>query len=264
MNLAGLLPLIHEMPAFRQLVEAIRQGSPEEGLGVQDQEALGVIQAARPYLVAALYQQLGRPLILLTARAERVGYWTEQLRTWAGSGAILPFPEPDPLPYERVPWTRETITDRLTALTALLRWKGTQTGTDSGAKPPLVVASARALMHKTLPVREFRLGMREYRLEQEVDLQRMLGSWVAHGYRPETVVEEPGTFSRRGGLIDVFPPNLLDSHQTGRGLLQPVRVELFGDEIDSLRVFDPTTQRSSQRIDGFVLAPATEALPRLA
>jgi transcription-repair coupling factor (superfamily II helicase) len=263
-NLAGLLPLIQETPAFQRLVEDIKQGSPEDGFGVQSQEALGVIQAARPYLVAALYQQLGGPFILLTARAERVGYWTEQLRTWAGSSAILPFPEPDPLPYERVPWTRETITDRLTALAALLRWKGTGAETDSAAKPPLVVASARALMHKTLPVREFRLGMREYRLEQEVDLQRMLGSWVAHGYRPETVVEEPGTFSRRGGLVDVFPPNLLDSDQTGHGLLQPIRVELFGDEIDSLRVFDPTTQRSSQRIEGFVLAPATEALPRLA
>jgi transcription-repair coupling factor (superfamily II helicase) len=158
-----------------------------------------VIQAARPYLLAALYQHLGRPIILLTARAERVGYWTEQLRVWTGSNAILPFPEPDPLPYERVPWTRETVTDRLTALTALLRWKQAQ-----DEAPPLVVASARALMHKTLPVREFRLGMREYHLEQEVDLNRMLGSWVAHGYRPDTVVEEPGTFSRRGGLIDVF------------------------------------------------------------
>ncbi len=81
----------------------------------------------------------------------------------------------------------------------------------------------------------------------------MLEHWVAHGYHPDTVVEEPGAFSRRGGLVDVFPPNLL----------QPVRIELFGDEIDSLRIFDPTTQRSEQRIDRFSLAPATEALPRL-
>ena len=189
MNLAGLLPLIQETPAFRQLVNAIGRGAREEALGVRGGEALGVIQAARPYLVAALYQQLGRPIVLITARAERVGYWAEQLHVWTGSSAILPFPEPDPLPYERVPWTRETVTDRLTALTSLLRWKGA--GTDSADQPPLIVASARALMHRTLPVREFRLGMREYRLAQEVDLKRMLGSWVAHGYRPETVVEEP-------------------------------------------------------------------------
>jgi transcription-repair coupling factor (superfamily II helicase) len=72
-------------------------------------------------------------------------------------------------------------------------------------------------------------------------------------YRPEAVVEEPGTFSRRGGLIDVFPPNLS----------QPVRMELFGDEIESLRQFDPATQRSEGRIEQFVLVPATEAVPRL-
>jgi transcription-repair coupling factor (superfamily II helicase) len=253
-NLAGLLPLLQETPAYRLLIDLIDREA--------DEQALGVIQPARPFLVAALYRQLGRPIILLTARAERVGFWTEQLGIWAGNGGILPFPEPDPLPYERVPWTRETVTDRLTALAALLRWEKDK---DSATPtPPLVVASARALMHKTLPVREFRMGLRQYQRGQEVDLQRMVSSWVAHGYRPETVVEEPGTFSRRGGLIDVFPPNSLNLDDGGAGLSLPVRIELFGDEIDSLRVFDPTTQRSMQLIDGFTLAPATEALPRLA
>ncbi len=264
MKLTGLLPSIHNVPAFQQLLDSIRQGTAEGVSGVRSGQAVGVIQPARPYLVAALYQQLGRPMILLTTRAERVGYWTDQLRIWTGSDAILPFPEPDPLPYERVPWTRETVTDRLTALTALLRWQGGGDGAAASSQPPLVVASGRALMHKTLPVREFRMGLREYHQGYEVDLQRMLDSWVAHGYRPDSVVEEPGTFSRRGGLIDVFPPNLLDLDTAGPKLAQPVRIELFGNEVDSLRVFDPTTQRSSRLIERFTLAPATEALPRLA
>jgi transcription-repair coupling factor (superfamily II helicase) len=261
-KLAGLLPLIQDTPAYRQLIDSIEGGSCGEVFDLSREGTLGVIQAARPYLVAALYQQLERPIVLLTARAERVGYWVDQLRVWTGSEAILPFPEPDPLPYERVPWTRETVTDRLTALTALLGWSGPSRAETT--QPPVVVASARALMHKTLPVREFRLGLREYHTGQEVSLQRMLDSWVAHGYRPEAVVEEPGTFGRRGGLIDVFPPNLLDLGASGATLSQPVRIELFGEEIDSLRVFDPTTQRSLHRIKGFTLAPATEALPRLA
>jgi transcription-repair coupling factor (superfamily II helicase) len=263
-NLAGLLPLIQSASAYRRLVDSMGQDSPEATAGVRSGEVLGVIQPARPYLVAALYRQLRRPFVLLTARAERVGYWVDQLRVWTGSGTILPFPEPDPLPYERVPWTRETMIDRLTALTALLTWKGGKEEVDPLPEPPLIVASARALMHKTLPVREFRLGLRDYRCGQELYLQRMLDSWVAHGYRPDTVVEEPGTFSRRGGLIDVYPPNLVDLNAARAQLSQPVRIELFGDEIDSLRIFDPTTQRSLQRIEGFTLAPATEALPRLA
>jgi transcription-repair coupling factor (superfamily II helicase) len=242
-NLSGLLPLIREVPAYRELVGTVERGAPDATYNVQ--RGLGVVQSARPYLVAALYRQLDRPLVLLTARAERVRHWTDQLRVWTGSDDILPFPEPDALPYERVPWSRETVSDRLTALAALLGRKG--------SRPPLIVASARAVMHKTVPVREFRLGLREYRRGQEIDLQRTLDAWVANGYRPEMVVEEAGTFSRRGGLVDVFPPNLR----------QPVRVELFGDEIDSLRAFDPTTQRSSHLIEQFRLVPSTEALPRL-
>ena len=251
MNLSGLLPLVQGLPAFDDLLAAIRQEGAVPDVGSLAGRGLGVITAARPYLVAALYQQLGRPIVLLTTRSERAGHWVDQLRVWTGSEAIYAFPEPDALPYERVPWARETVSDRLAALTALLRWPGRAKEARSA---PLVVASARAVMQRTLPVREFRLGLREYRRGQTIDLQQTLERWVAHGYRPEAVVEEPGTFSRRGGLIDVFPPNLP----------RPVRIELFGDEIDSLRVFDPMTQRSEQRIERFHLAPATEALPRLA
>lgn len=257
MNLAGLLPFIDDVPAFQQLVANLQQNlsdslqSPphevEPSLQVQ---GLDVISSARPYLLAGLYRQLDCPILLLTARAERVNFWAEQLRVWSGSDVILPFPEPDALPYERVSWSRETVSDRISALTTLMRWRRSK----RSGEPPLIVASARALVHKTLPVREFRLGLREYRLRQEIDLQGTLAMWVAHGYRPVAVVDEPGTFSRRGGLIDVFPPNLLS----------PVRIELFGDEIDSLRIFDPTTQRSQQQIERFTLSPATEALPRLA
>ncbi|MBN1657753.1 MAG: transcription-repair coupling factor [Anaerolineae bacterium] len=246
MNLSGLLPFVRSVPAYGQLTGAVEHDALEALVDARRGEGLGVISAARPYLVAALYQQLDRPLLILTARSERVGQWVEQLRTWAGVETIYPFPEPDALPYERVSWSRETTSDRLTALTVLTR------ATERGA--PVVVASARALMQQTTPVREFRLGVRQYRVGQEIDLQRTLEGWVAHGYRPETVVEEPGTFSRRGGLLDVYPPNLL----------RPVRIELFGDEIDSLRLFDPTTQRTIDQIQDFVLAPAAEALPRLA
>ena len=255
MNLSGLLPALQQVPAYQELVDALGS-SPTAGGRIDTSNGLGIISPARPFLVAALYRQLGRPILLLTAGGERVGQWLEQLSAWIGTGAIYAFPDPDALPYERVPWARETGSERLSALTALLRHKAAsaENAAIEADAPPLVVASTRSFMHRTLPVREFRLGLREYYQGQQIDLKRTLDRWVAHGYRPEAVVEEPGTFSRRGGLIDVFPPNLSE----------PVRIELFGDEIDSLRAFDPTTQRSRHRLDRFVLAPATEALPRLA
>jgi transcription-repair coupling factor (superfamily II helicase) len=85
-----------------------------------------------------------------------------------------------------------------------------------------------------------------------VSLGRLLENWVAVGYRPVEVVEEPGTFSRRGGIVDLFPPNER----------WPVRIELFGDEIDSMRQFDPSTQRSIQQVTTVVVAPASEGLPK--
>ncbi|MDE3089078.1 MAG: transcription-repair coupling factor, partial [Chloroflexota bacterium] len=71
------------------------------------------------------------------------------------------------------------------------------------------------------------------------------------GYEYEVVVETPGAFSRRGGILDVWPP----------ANAQPVRVEFVGDEIASLRAFDPATQRSAQEIDALTIVPASEALP---
>ncbi|UCC65671.1 MAG: hypothetical protein JSV36_06535, partial [Anaerolineae bacterium] len=87
---------------------------------------------------------------------------------------------------------------------------------------------------------------------QRISLEKTLDRWVGSGYEPASVIQEPGTFSRRGGIVDIFSPQMR----------HPVRIELFGDEIDSLRTFDPATQRSLDRIAEFILVPATEALPR--
>jgi transcription-repair coupling factor (superfamily II helicase) len=107
-------------------------------------------------------------------------------------------------------------------------------------------------MQPTLPPRELRLGTRTYRLGQRISLANTLSRWVGSGYEPASVIQESGTFSRRGGIVDVFSPQAR----------YPVRIELFGDEIDSLRTFDPATQRSLERVTEFTLLPATEALPR--
>jgi transcription-repair coupling factor (superfamily II helicase) len=76
---------------------------------------------------------------------------------------------------------------------------------------------------------------------------------VGWGYEAAAVVEAPGQFSRRGGIVDIWPANLR----------KPLRVELFGDEIDSLRTFDPSTQRTLARVEEAQVGPASEALPKL-
>ncbi len=246
MNLSGFLSLLNEIPAYRHLVDTLQKSEHDgqsDGLLPHPRTAsLNLIASARPYLTAALQQDLGRPILVVAVQPERARQIYDELRVWsATSEDVLRFPEPDALPYERVPWAIETIGERLAALAAL-----------SSLPSPLVVTSARALMQKTIPIEEFKAGVHTLRAGQTISLQKMLAHWYALGYRPESVVEEPGTFSRRGGIIDVFPP----------GSPWPVRIELFGDQIESLRTFDPTSQRSQESITSFTLTPASEALPK--
>jgi len=239
--------LLREVAAYQQLLQGLKagRGTPEP---------LALLHAARPFLAAALATDLNRPLIVVTARSEQAQRWAEDLRVWMNDPKrVYLFADPDALPYERITWSRETRQQRLAALVAL-----TQTSKPSTQYPisniqyPIIVTSARALMQKTLPPRELRLALRPLRRRQIIDLHRLLERWVGLGYQPVSVVEEPGSFSRRGGIVDIFPPNLD----------WPVRLELFGEEVDSLRTFDPATQRTRAHVEQVLIGPAMESLTK--
>jgi transcription-repair coupling factor (superfamily II helicase) len=102
-----------------------------------------------------------------------------------------------------------------------------------------------------MPPGDFLAGVRILRRGETKSLTELLTLLVTLGYEYEAVVETPGTFSRRGGILDVWCPSLA----------QPVRVEFLGDEVESMRAFDPATQRSAQAIDTMTIVPASEALP---
>ena len=248
MNLSPLLKLFNQIPAYADLADALH----DDELNPAMQRPLGLLTAARPALVAALHADLQRPLLFITARADRARIFAEQIRVWSPAPEnVHRLPDPDALPYEKVAWGSETIQGRLAALSALVLHQRGSNGSNP-ATPPLIVASARGVMQHTLPPAEFTIM--EFKIGQRIHLNDVVEQWVALGYQPEDVVEIPGSFSRRGGILDVFPANTN----------QPIRIELFGDEIDSLRSFDPATQRSEQRLKSFTLGPATETLPRRA
>ncbi len=247
MQLSGLLSLVHDIPAYAALRRHIEKGSIPP--------ALGINHAARPFLAAALADDLQRPTLILTARTEQAHQLSDTLRAWLPQPArVRLFAEPDALPYERVAWSRETRQQRLSALVALTQTPGAAA---SAGPAPVIVASARALALLTLPRRELILALRSLRRGQMTEMTGLIEKWLGWGYQPATVVEEPGAFSRRGGIVDVWAPNLP----------WPLRLELFGNEIDSLRFFDPGTQRTlpaeqSAPVSEALLGPASEALPR--
>jgi transcription-repair coupling factor (superfamily II helicase) len=208
MLLSGLLELLPRLPAFRAWLQTLTTPPAEP-------TPQAVLAAARPFLVAGARMHLAVPIVFITARSEMAQQIYNQLEIWLppvdeGGPPIYLFAEPDALPYERIHWSSTTRQRRLTALAALQSRHG---------PPPVIVASARALSQKTLPARELRLALRTIKVGTALRLDQMTSAWVQTGYSPVEIVEEPGTFARRGGIVDIWPPNLST----------PVRIDLFDD-----------------------------------
>src|SRR5204862_6085155 len=124
-------------------------------------------------------------------------------------------------------------------------------GVQPTSTPPLVIASVRAAMDLLLGLEDFRAHHRVIRRGQVLPPADIAAEWLRLGYEPSPVVDQPGLFSRRGGILDVFPPGG-----------QPVRIELWGDEVDTIRLFDPATQRSTEQLEVASIGPAHQVLPR--
>lgn len=239
MQLIGLLDLLRSSEPYRILTQQLMAGA--------NPGDLRVIRSARPFVLAALARDWPAPVIYITARVDRAYNVSEQLPVWLSGTPIYRFGEPTPLFYDRAPWGENVIRNRISTLSALLPPEGV----DIAQPNPVIVTSARAIMQRTLPVNTFRNSTMVLKSGQRHAFDRLLAQWVKMGYEPTSIVTTPGTFSRRGGILDIFPV----------AADFPARIEFFDDEIDSLRAFDPATQRSTDRLPYVVVMPAREALP---
>jgi transcription-repair coupling factor (superfamily II helicase) len=134
------LSLINEVPDYGKLVDELRQ---KNALSKAD-----VIEAARPYLIAALYQTLKRPIVVITAHAEESRKLYEQISLWSHSDEVKLMPEADALPYERIVSDLPTELERLRVLSALANAR-------NGKSLPLAVIPATALIQKTASFADF-------------------------------------------------------------------------------------------------------------
>lgn len=250
MTVSGLLNIFNELPAFGELVAELDEKKAVPPLTLPT--------SARTAVLAHLYRQRNVPVVLITGKVESAAAWIQALEMWLPPGDVMRrLPEPTPLPFDRGPWSERCRADRLTVLTRLMAGQHPQMPAPD--LPPLVVTSARAFLQKTLPKRRFMTSTRVLRVGQIIDLEKLTEMWLGIGYEETSVVEAAGQFSRRGGIIDIFP--------VATDL--PVRIELFGDEIDTMRTFDPATQRSididgSTTIETIIVPPTREALPAVA
>ncbi len=165
----------------------------------------------------------------------------EAARFFAPELEVLEFPAWDCLPYDRASPALSISAARLSALFKL------QSG---GAKPQLLVTTINACLQRALTPFRIRESVREFKAGTTIGHDSLAALLTRQGYsRTDTVVDH-GEFAVRGSVVDIFPSSLD----------QGLRLDFFGDELESLRLFDPSTQRSNGRLDEHLLLPASEAL----
>jgi transcription-repair coupling factor (superfamily II helicase) len=202
-------------------------------------EVLGLLGSSGAYLLSALLASNDDTLLVLAADGRQSEQFAADLSFYHGKpGEIFLFPHWEMRPYEPLTPHPEIEATRLATLAALHE-----------GRARAVVVTVRALLQRVIP-RTVLAGLCD-RLQAEEEYPRppLLARLLALGYQPVPMVEDRGTFSLRGDILDVYPPT--------RAL--PVRIEFFGDYIERMRPFDPASQRSEAlELEELVLLPARE------
>ncbi|RPE81173.1 transcription-repair coupling factor [Vulcaniibacterium tengchongense] len=179
--------------------------------------------------------------VLAVARDNHAAHQLESdLRTLLGAGSaleVLPFPDWETLPYDVFSPHPDIVSQRLAALHRL-----------PTLERGIVVVPVQTLLQRLAPLKHVVGGSFDVRVGQRLDLDAEKRRLESAGYRHVPQVLDPGDFAVRGGLLDVYP----------MGAEQPFRVELLDDEIETIRAFDPETQRSLDRIEAVKLLPGRE------
>ena len=229
-RLGGVLELADRSVAYRELASRLED---RQRLAVADTTA-----GARAFAWSALVAQNARTVALVAPSEDRARRWRAELAGWLGEDRVLAFPERETMPFEASAPSGTAVHQRLLTLWRLA----------TAQAPVAVVTSLRALLEHTIPPDELARRGRTLRAGDRVSWGETAAWLFDLGYEPVTEVSEPGTFSRRGGIIDIYPASAE----------QPARVELFGDEIETLRAFDPVTQRSQSPLEELIVLPARE------
>jgi transcription-repair coupling factor (superfamily II helicase) len=236
--LAGLLAQSAEVRALAERFAMARTGRAGQALGHVTYAA--VPHGAKSYLAAALARAGGERLVWIARDAEIGDRVAEELVSWFGDPADVVVLEPrTALAYERSQLVHDETAARVAALAA---WRS--------GRPRVLVASIQALFQRTLDPASLPAEPLVLRPGLRIGLERLLRQLLELGYEPAMEVGGRGEFARRGGIVDVFPA----------GQSFPIRLEWFGDEIESLRSFDPADQRSTGSLGEAILLPSSEFL----
>src|SRR5215470_17083433 len=227
---------VEKIPSFTRVASHLKEGAGRISVS-------GLTPTAKAMLLVLLQHTAGCPLIIITADNRALEELVPVLHGFAeltgvvASESVVGLPALDVLPFQNLSPHPEIQEERAAAL-----WK-LASGAASIVVTPVTAAAIR------LRSSEYYLNLaRTVRRAETLDADALIGHLNTVGYTAADVVEMPGQYALRGGILDVYSPEAD----------RPVRVEFFGDEVESMRKFDPGTQRSSSPVDEALLLPLTE------
>ncbi len=228
-----LLSFLHRIPEYRDLLASVGRS--------QSAAVTGVGQINRSHLIAGLYAHTDRPLVLICQDDMTAKRLSQELNSFLG---ITPpsLPSRELTLYNSTGVSRSWEQRRLQQLYAL-----------AAGQTRLQIFTWEALSQRTIPPQVLQKAAFSLSVGQELPLNALLSRLLSSGYTRCDMVEGPGQFALRGGIVDIFSP----------AAPQPIRAEFFGDELDTMGYFDPTTQRRVENVDSIVILPVAETQPAL-
>ena len=228
-----LLSLLKTMPEYTGMLSALTNG---ENVAVT-----GIGQINRSHIIAGLCREVTRPVVLLCQDDMAARRLQEELKCFLGDSAPI-LPGRELTLYDAAVVSRAWEQKRLRQLYDL-----------SLGRNKLQIMSWEALSLRTIPPAVLKSAAFTLEVGKEYPLEDLTARLTSAGYSRCGMVEGPGQFALRGGILDVFSP----------AADQPIRAEFFGDELDTMGYFDPQTQRRNENIDSITILPVGETQPGL-
>lgn len=216
---------------------------------VDDNRALSVAMVPEGYdalivrdlLRARAAREMGALIVHIARDDARANAFSTALKYFDPELTVLEFPAWDCLPYDRVSPRPEIVSRRLSSLSVL-------PAVQARAMPAVVVTTINAVVQRVPPRASLKSSTFSATVGNVIDVDALTAFLARNGYNRASTVMEPGDFAVRGGLVDIFPS----------GRANPVRLDMFGDTLDSIRVFDAESQKSLKQRRSVTIVPASE------
>ena len=228
-----LLSILKSIPEYASLLESLSRG--------ESAAVTGIGQINRSHMIAGLRQEMDTPIVVICQDDMAAKRLQEELKSFLGDTAPI-------LPSRDLTLYDTSVVSRAWEQKRLRQFYDLATG-----QTPLQIFTWESLSQRTMPKAVLLSAAFSLEVGREYPLDQLLAQLTAAGYSRCGMVEGPGQFAVRGGIVDIYSP----------AADRPVRAEFFGDELDTMGYFDPDTQRRTENIDGMVVLPVGETQPRL-